>query len=79
MSTLKIGDEVIWRGGWGTDAPQKVTVRTIQINEENGSKDGTSVPSVDWRFAEERNIIVDFDENNHWAWGFQLAPLENND
>jgi len=79
MSTLRTGDEVMWRGSWGSNAPQKVTVRTIQVNEENGSKEGTLVNSIDWGLTSERNIIVDFDENTHWAWGFQVAPLDDDE
>jgi len=79
MSTLRTGDEVLWSGSWGTKPQQKVTVKTIQVNEENGSKEGTLVHSIDWRLAEERNIIVDFDENTHWAWGFQIVNIKDND
>jgi len=75
MPKLKIGDVVSWRHGWGREEPKKATIETIQLNEENNSKFGKLVDSVDWRLAEDRNIIVCFSDQSSWAWGFQIRPL----
>ena len=69
MSTLKIGDEVIWRGSWGRDAPQVAKVEGIEIT--NGDKYGQPVNEVEWSKVYDRNITVDLD-NGHWAYASQI-------
>lgn len=69
MSTLKIGDEVIWRGSWGKDAPQLAKVEEIEIT--NGGKYGNSVDEVEWSEVYERNLVVTLD-NGHWAYASQI-------
>ena len=72
MRTLKIGDEVIWRGSWGKDAPKRAKVEAIEIT--GGGKYGDSVSEVDWREACDRNITVVLD-NGHWAYASQISPV----
>jgi len=69
MSKLKIGDEVIWRGSWGKDAPKIAKVESIEIT--NGGKYGEQVDEVEWSKVYERNITVDLD-NGHWAYASQI-------
>ena len=72
MRTLKIGDEVIWRGSWGMDAPKRAKVESIEIT--GGGKYGKPVSEVDWREVRDRNITVDLD-NGHWAYASQISPV----
>ena len=69
MSTLKIGDEVIWRGSWGKDAPQLAKVEEIEITK--GGKYGNPVDEVEWSEVYERNLVVTLD-NGHWAYASQI-------
>ncbi len=72
--TLTIGDEVSWRGGWGSDKPKIVKVESIEI-DCNGSKSGTDVLSCDWSKITDRNAIISLD-NEHWCWGYQISQIK---
>ena len=72
MRKLKIGDKVIWRGGFGSDSPKEATVNGIEIT--NGGKYGRSVDEVDWSKVVDRNVTVDLD-NGHWAYASQIRPV----
>jgi primase-polymerase (primpol)-like protein len=72
MRTLKIGDEVIWRGSWGKDAPKRAKVEAIEIT--GGGKYGDSVDEVEWSKVCDRNITVVLD-NGHWAYASQISPV----
>ena len=72
---LKIGDEVIWRGAWGKEAPKRVKITSIEIT--NGSKYGMSVNEVKWNDIKlnPRNFAFDLN-NEHWAYGYQLTEIK---
>lgn len=76
MSKLKIGDDVIWRGAWGKEAPKKAKVESIELCA-NGSKYGKDVKSVDWDTitSGKRSVTVSLD-NGHWAYGHQLNEIK---
>lgn len=73
LGTLKIGDKVIWRGGWGADPAVEVTISEIEICAI-GAKNGRSVKSVAWNTVN-RQVVVGFKENSHWAYGDQLDKI----
>lgn len=33
MSKLKVGDQVMWRGGFGRDAPQVATIAGMEVTD----------------------------------------------
>jgi hypothetical protein len=68
---LKIGDKVMWRGGFGTEAPKEAIVESIELCK-SGDKYGDSVDSVDW--SKKDRIVVDLN-NGHWAKGHQISPI----
>ena len=70
MSTLKVGDKVLWRGSWGAESPVKVTVISID-RVSPGEKYGEPVDSMDWDEVP-RYAVVSLD-NGHWAYGQQLC------
>lgn len=69
---LKEGDTVIWRGGFGNDAPKKAKVEEIEIT--NGAKEGRPVEKVLWSKVQGRNVVVTLD-NGHWAYAYQITKL----
>lgn len=69
---LKIGDTVLWRGGFGTDSPKKAKVEEIEIT--NGGKYGDPVDEVPWSKVQGRNAVVTLD-NGHWAYASQIQKL----
>ena len=68
-NTLKIGDKVWWRGGFGTEPRKLATVEEIEIT--NGDKYGTEVDEVKWALVYDRNVVVSLD-SDHWAYAYQL-------
>lgn len=72
MAKLKVGDTVLWRGGFGSDAPKKAVVEGIEIT--NGGKYGDPVDEVDWTKVYDRNVTVDLD-NGHWAYASQIKRV----
>ena len=75
QNKLRIGDEVFWRNSWGKDAPQKVKVKTITINNDSPSLI-KEVNEIDWSKVKDRNLIIDFYDNTNWAWAYQIEKLE---
>jgi hypothetical protein len=66
---LKIGDTVLWRGGFGSEPAELAVVEGIEIT--NGGKYGDSVSEVPWSEVYDRNVTVDL-ENGHWAYAEQI-------
>ena len=73
MSTLKIGDKVWWRGGFGGDPVKIATVESIEITR--GGKYGDAVDEVPWSEVYDRNVTVDLD-NDHWAYAEQIKRIK---
>jgi hypothetical protein len=71
---LKIGDQVIWRGAWGSELPKKATVESIEVCEP-GTKYGDEVDQIEWSRVRTRGVIVTFSDNDHWAYGNQITKL----
>ena len=71
-NTLKIGDQVLWSGGWGSQAPVPCKVTRIEKNCEGGL--GDFCDEIPWSECGDRSVVVDLD-NNHWAYGYQLSPI----
>lgn len=71
MSTLRVGDEVMWRGGFGSDAPCKAKVTGIEVCPA-GEKYGSPRESVEW--SKIHSVVVDLD-NGHWAMGHQISKI----
>lgn len=70
--TVKVGQEVVYRGSWGHDAPKTVTVECIELCECEHQKYGEVVNEAD---------VVDiprccFDlSDGHWCYGYQIVEL----
>ena len=72
--TLKIGDKVLWWGGFGSDPVKEATIEEIEIT--GGHKYGDQVEEVDWYEVYGRNVVVSFSDNNHWAYGGQIKRIK---
>ena len=71
-NTLKIGDQVSWRGGFGGDNARIATVIGIEVT--NGEKYGDDVEEVLWEEVYGRNVVIDLD-NSHWAYADQIKQI----
>jgi hypothetical protein len=71
MEYLKVGDEVMWRGGFGSEPPRKAKVIGLEVCPA-GEKYGTPSESVEW--SKIHSVVVDLD-NGHWAKGSQIFRI----
>ena len=71
MSKLRVGDEVVYRGGFGTEEPQTVTVTAIVICPDEYNKQGEEVLEIDGKKVRDANMIYDL-SNNRWCRGHQI-------
>ena len=69
---LKVGDRVLWRGGFGRDAAVEAIIERIEVDCIN--KEGDEVKAVKWDEVPNRDILVDL-KNGHWARGHQLTKI----
>lgn len=69
---LKLGDVVLWRGGWGSEAPKLVTITHLELCVEEGDKYGVPVAELPW--SEKGRAVMNLD-NGHWAYGSQIEPV----
>ena len=70
---LKVGDTVLWRGGFGRDPAREALVEAIELVEE-GSKYGEAVESAPWSRLQGRHAVISL--GSHWAYAEQIAPLQ---
>ena len=69
---IKVGDTVLCRGSWGSEAPQPVTITHLELCVEAGDKYGVPVTELPW--SAKARAVVDMG-NGHWAYGSQIEPL----
>ena len=72
MSKLKVGDHVIWRGGFGCDPARPAKVESMELCERPHTKHGEPVEEADWN---DKNRLIVTLTNGHWAYGDQLSPM----
>jgi hypothetical protein len=70
---IKVGDEVAWRGSYGSDKPTTAMVEGITLSTTPYCHVGDEVYSVKYSTLREGRAIVDLD-NGHWAYANQIAP-----
>lgn len=75
QTNLRIGDSVLWRGAFGTHAPQPARVTGITITDGPREKYGRSAPNAPWALVRCNRVVVDLD-NGYWAYGEQISPSE---
>ncbi len=71
MSKIKIGDFVMWRGGWGLHAPQKTSITGIELCQ-NGDNQGIPVDEIDAELKD--HCVFDLYTGN-WAYGDQIELI----
>lgn len=68
---IAVGDEVVYRGAWGSAFPKKVKVEGIEKTKEEGDKYG-GVPVKRIAVDEINYGIFDLSDG-HWCYGYQIA------
>ena len=69
---IKIGSKVMYRGLFGMGCPEKVTIGSIDMCEEEGDKYGDAVESIDWDMKNYGCFTL---SNGHWCYGEQIDLL----
>ena len=69
---IKIGSKVIYRGNFGMGCPEKVTIESIDMCEDEGDKYGDAVESIDWDMKNYGCFTL---SNGHWCYGGQIDSL----
>ena len=69
---IKIGSKVMYRGSFGMGCPEKVTIKSIDMCEEEGDKYGDAVESIDWDMKNYGCFTL---SNGHWCYGGQIDSL----
>lgn len=67
---LHVGDEVMWRGGFGANALLPARVVGIERTELPNQKYGSSVELIAWKDI--ACSVIDLDTGN-WAYGDQIS------
>lgn len=68
---FKVGQEVMWEGGWGSQSAKRAVIKGIEM-VERGAKEGVAVPEGQW--VNRHHYVVTL-ENGHWAYGLQISPI----
>lgn len=71
MDVLRIGDKVLYSGGWGSKEPKEATVLRIWKSASNYPSKGNQVNQIS---LSDENFRVDLD-SGHWAYGWQISKL----
>lgn len=66
----KIGDCVIYKGAWGTNAATKAFIEGME-KVTPGEKEGVEVPEASWEDIHKGAVVLDLSDG-HWAYGWQV-------
>ena len=68
--TLKVGDPIVYRPGFGMELPVMVKVVALTVTGLR-EKDGVEVEDVEWYMVEQNRCLMCFD-NGHWGYSDQI-------
>ena len=71
-TTVKIGQEVTYRGAWGSEPPKRVKVTYIELCQQEREKYGTPVDEAN--VEDIRRCCFDLDDG-HWCYGYQIDEV----
>lgn len=67
IGILQVGDKVIWRGSFGSDAPVYATIESITHIDKD-------IKSINWSEVNTRDVIVTL-TNSKWSYGNQIEEI----
>jgi hypothetical protein len=70
---IRIGDFVMVRGAWGTEAPTRVQVHGMELCAAPRQKYGVPVQEVPATLKDYINFTL---SNGRWAYGYQIDLIE---
>ena len=63
-NTVKVGDKVMWRGCFGSDAPRIAVVEWTEITAAPRMKDGKEAEEAPWTLVRDNRVLFGLD-NEH--------------
>lgn len=69
--TLKVGDTVQWRGGFGRDEPRPAVIDHMEITTEPRCKYGDPAESVSFELVRSNRVVFGL-TNGHWCYAEQI-------
>ncbi len=71
MKTIKIGDQVTYRGSFGMGAPKTVEITGLTLTSIPRDKYGIDVEEVHERDVRANRVVFTLSDN-HWAYSEQV-------
>ena len=68
---LRVGDEVMYRPGWGSGSLTQVRIESMEYTEEPRGKYGHSIDLASWDAIAANHVMFDLD-NGHWSYSDQI-------
>ena len=69
---IKVGMTVVYRGGWGHDAPKEAKITSMELCECEGDKYGDPVKEAP--VTEIERCVFDLNDG-HWCYGYQIDSI----
>ena len=71
---VRVGDEVVWKGNFGSAPAQVVRVVSMEVTDLARSKYGESRAEVLWSLVAANRVVFTLSSGT-WAYGEQIRPL----
>lgn len=70
---IRVGDNVLWRGSWGSQPAKLAKVIGIEKTSRPREKYGYAVNEI---LVSDKECAVFTLDNNHWAYGHQIDDVQ---
>ena len=70
-NTIKVGDTIMYRGCFGSDAPKQVVVDGLTLTDETRSKYGLDVREVFIKDVKANRVLFSLNDG-HWCYAEQV-------
>jgi hypothetical protein len=71
---VHVGDDLIYRPGFGDDLPTQVTIKAMTVTEIARDKYGEDVHEVDYSLVQDNKVVFILNDN-HWCYSDQVDKV----
>jgi len=75
MASLKVGDRVMWRGGFGRLPAEEATIEDMQVTGRPREKYGEPAERVSVALVRSNRVVFGL-TNGHWCYSDQIVLAE---
>jgi hypothetical protein len=72
MESLKPGDRVMWRGGFGSLPAEEATIEDMQVTAQPREKSGEPTECVPVALVRQNRVVFGL-TNGHWCYSDQIV------